>query len=377
MADRRRYTEWMPARFAKKLLAWYAVHGRDLPWRRTSDPYAIWVSETMLQQTRVETVLPYYARWVERFPTLASLAEADLSEVLRLWEGLGYYRRAHHLHAAARQVVQQRGGRLPTSIDGWRELPGVGPYTAAAVAAIACQVDVLALDGNLRRVLARVLDLDLDVRTPQGERLLRAFGQAHLPAGRAADFNQALMDLGALICTSRGPVCGLCPLLDACQARRHDRVLLRPVRRQRRRPVSELAAAAVLWRNGEVLVGQRPADGLLAGMWEFPGGRLTPAEPVEAGLARHLQERLGVTCRIGVHLGWVSHAYTHFSVNVSVHQARILKGRPRPIAHRSLRWASPQGLAELPMGKIDRTIAGWLQAPLERRGARRALKKLD
>ena len=209
----------MPTRLASDLLAWYATNQRHLPWRSTRDPYAIWVSEVMLQQTRVETVVPYYRRWLKRFPTVERLAHARPQGVLAAWEGLGYYRRALQLRRTAQAVVRDYGGKLPRSMEQLRQLPGIGPYTASAVAAFAFGADEIALDGNLRRVLARLIDLPVDPRTPDGEARLLRQARRHLPSGKASAFNQALMDLGALVCLPRHPQCQICPLRWTCRAR--------------------------------------------------------------------------------------------------------------------------------------------------------------
>ena len=205
---------------SRRLLDWYARAARSLPWRGESDAYAVWVSEIMLQQTRVETVIPYYERWLKRFPTLAALAEADEQDVLRLWEGLGYYSRARNLHRAARVVMAEHGGTLPSERAALERLPGIGRYTAGAIASMAFGLDEAALDGNIRRVLARVENVSLPARSPEGERRLWELAQAHLPPGRAGDYNQALMDLGATICTPAKPACLICPLAEVCQLAR-------------------------------------------------------------------------------------------------------------------------------------------------------------
>ena len=208
------------ADFAGRLLTWYAAHARVLPWRGTADPYAVLVSEFMLQQTRVETVIPYYQRWMEQFPTVQALAAAPLDAVLKTWEGLGYYARARNLHKAAQAIVSDFGGEIPATVAELRRLPGIGEYTAAAVASIAFNADVPALDGNLRRVLARVTALQIDPRSPQGLAQLNETANRLLPPGRAGDFNQALMDLSTAICTPTKPDCPACPLTDLCQAYR-------------------------------------------------------------------------------------------------------------------------------------------------------------
>src|SRR5512137_1830169 len=210
----------MPPLLSTRLLRWYAAHKRELPWRKTHDPYRIWVAEIMLQQTQVETVISYYMRWLRRFPTVARLAAAPLDEVLAHWEGLGYYARARNLHRAAKLLVEKSRGQLPQTLDGLRALPGIGLYTAAAIGSIAFGIDAAALDGNLKRVLARIFDVRQDVTSPGGEKSVRALAESLVPPGRAGDYNQALMDLGATICTPRAPRCDACPVQTLCEAYR-------------------------------------------------------------------------------------------------------------------------------------------------------------
>src|SRR3972149_3144610 len=270
---------------AAALLDWYAENARGLPWRRTRDPYAIWVSEIMLQQTRVETVIPYFDRWMRRFQSVEALARASQEEVLALWEGLGYYARARQMHRAAQEVVARHGGRLPSAIDELAHLPGIGRYTAAAIGAIACGAAAGALDGNLRRVLSRLFDLDEDPRSPRGEHKLLYMASAALPHGQAAAFNQALMDLGAAGCPARSPSRG--------------RGRGRPRRRGQREPPHREVPAAVIRRRGKVLIARRPEGKLLGGLWEFPGGKRERGESLEACLRRELREELGVAVRVG------------------------------------------------------------------------------
>ncbi len=311
----------------------------------------------MLQQTRVEAVTPYFDRWMKRFPDIASLASATLEDVLSLWEGLGYYSRAHNLHRAARLLVEENDGQVPASLEALRRLPGIGRYTAAAVAAIAFGVDALALDGNQRRVLARLFDLPIDPRTPQGERLLMEKAPELLPRGRAAAINQALMDLGSMVCTWRSPRCRNCPLASQCKARAHGTQESRPVRPARRTVPHHRVTAAVLRRGQSVLIAQRPVGGLLGGMWEFPGGKRERGETLEACLRRELREELGVTVRVGPRLGVFRHAYSHFRVTVYAYECTLRRGEPQPREHRRLRWAAVQALGRFPMGKVDRAIA--------------------
>lgn len=346
---------------ADALLAWYHRSARRLPWRDHPDPYAVWVSEIMLQQTRVETAVPYFEAWMRRFPRVQDLAAAPAQDVLRAWEGLGYYRRAVHLHRAAQQLMSERRGHWPQTADEWRALPGIGSYTAAAIAALAFGQDEIALDGNLRRVLARWIDLELDARSAEGERRLLGAARAALPAGMAAAFNQALMDLGATICTPRAPACHACPVRAVCLARRRGTQEQRPVRRRRSKPPLRQVAAAVLRRNGRVLIARRPEGKLLGGLWEFPGGTREPGESLDACLRRELQEELGITVRVGESLGAFQHAYTHFRVTVTAFECELRRGTPQALEHTRLLWIAPGRLGSYPMGKVDRAIARRLQ----------------
>jgi len=271
-------------------LRYYDEERRELPWRGEDDPYRIWVSEVMLQQTRVETVIPYYNRWIERFPDVESLARASQEEVLQAWKGLGYYRRARNLHRAAREVRERWDGALPGSPDELRELPGVGEYTAGAVASIAFGVAASAVDGNARRVLSRLLDL----ADPGAAELRRRAGEL-LDPERPGAFNQALMELGARICTPRRPACDACPLEEECLARERGTVEERPVPAPRT-PVREVevAVAVAVDGGGRVLLRRRPDSGLLGGMWEFPGTELEGEEdPADAAVGL-LLERPGL-----------------------------------------------------------------------------------
>jgi A/G-specific adenine glycosylase len=288
---------------SQALLVWYTDNARDLPWRNTHDAYAIWVAEIMLQQTRVETVIPYYERWMERYPTVADLAVASIDDVLRLWEGLGYYRRAHNLLRAAIEVVEQYDGQIPATQKILKSLPGIGAYTAAAVAALAFNIDAVALDGNLRRVFARLLDLEIDPRQPEGERRIRAWAENLLPTGQASAFNQGLMDLGAMVCLPGIPLCVECPLSAWCLAYEHGTQPIRPVKKPKGPIPHYLATAGVLQREGKVLIGRRPEEKLLGGLWEFPGGKQGQNESLEECLRRELEEELSLKVEVGSSLG--------------------------------------------------------------------------
>ncbi len=345
------------------LLEWYSVHARSLPWRGHNDPYVVWVSEVMLQQTRVETVIPYFQKWMERFPDVHALAAASQEQVLSAWEGLGYYSRARSLHRAAKILVEEYGGELPREVRDLRRLPGIGPYTAGAIASIAFGADEAALDGNIRRVLARVFDVDAQARSPEGERILYGLAADHLPKGKSGEYNQALMDLGAMVCTPRNPACSQCPLSEICQARALGIQEQRPVLVTRPEQPHYTVTAAVIQRNGRVLIARRPEDGLLGGLWEFPGGKRQEGEDLPACLQREINEELGVEVQVAEELGVYKHAYTHFRVTLHAYRCRLTAGEPRPIQASDLRWVFPGELHSFPMGKIDRQISRDLQIP--------------
>lgn len=340
-----------------------------MPWRGHSDPYAVWVSEIMLQQTRVETVIPYFERWMARFPSLQALAQASQQEVLQAWEGLGYYSRVRNLHQAAQKVVAELDGEIPSQVEGLRRLPGVGQYTAGAIASIAFGRDEPALDGNIRRVLARLFDVDLQLGSPQAEQRLWQLARQVMPPGRAGDMNQALMDLGATVCTPREPTCAACPLCDVCQARRLGVQEQRPVVKPAAPVPHYLVTAAVIRRaDGKILLARRPPEGLLGGMWEYPGGKLETGEDLPACLRREIREELGVEVEVGGGLGVYRHAYTHFRVTLHAFACRVISGEPQALHASQLCWAGEEELRTYPMGKIDRRITRRILGEVQNEG---------
>ena len=344
------------------LLAHYDAHRREMPWRGATDPYAILVSEVMLQQTRVETVRERYGAFLARFPTLRALAAASEAEVLKAWEGLGYYRRARNLRRAAVEVEAFHAGRLPATSEALRTLPGLGPYTAAAVASIAFGEPTAVVDGNVVRAAARWLDEDRDLDRSPARRRLEVAAQALLDPRRPGDWNQAVMDLGATICVPRNPRCLVCPVATWCRARaagREDRV----PRRKRRKPVPHHdIAAALVWRGGEVLVGRRPSDGLLGGLYEFPGGKVEPGETLAAACAREVAEETGLDVEVVELFRTVEHAYTHFTITLHVFHARVRGGRLRAHGVEDLRFVPTSALEELAFPRANRRVLDDLAA---------------
>ena len=300
------------ASFRAALLDFYDVHGRDLPWRSSSDPYAILVSEIMAQQTRVETVIPYYRRWLDRFPTVEALALAPEDDVLKAWEGLGYYSRARNLHRAARVLRESHDGKLPDTASALRDLPGIGPYTAGAVASIAFSRAEPAVDGNVRRVYARLFDEP----APSPKQVTRWAADVVDPR-RPGDFNQSLMELGATVCTPRGPSCEVCPVATWCRARTAGTVELRPLPRQRAAVRREVRDVAVLVRDAltpEVLMWRRPAKGLLAGLWEFPSRLISDITEPGDWVGEIVRERGLALPPARTALPDVAHLFTHLQV---------------------------------------------------------------
>jgi A/G-specific adenine glycosylase len=351
--------------FARRLLDWFAAEARDLPWRRNRTPYRVWLAEVMLQQTQVDTVAPYYERFLAHFPTVASLAQAPLREVLKLWEGLGYYARARNLHAAARQIVAEHDGQIPNTFEALLALPGVGHYTAGAVASIAFGRDVPAVDGNARRVLARVFAVREDVSRSAAQRKLETLAGELLPPGKAGPFNEALIELGATVCTLRAPACDRCPLRASCQARVAGEQEALPIRRPRKRPPHyDVTAAVTVDERGRVLVAQRHASDMLGGLWEFPGGKREDGETLPECLAREMREELDLAVEVGEQLVVVEHAYTHFRITLHAFRCRVVSGEPRCLDCAAFRWVSVAELDALPMSVADRKIARIVQEQL-------------
>lgn len=333
------------------LLKWYARHRRVMPWRDHPDPYAVWVSEVMLQQTRVETIIPYFEKWMKLFPDVISLAKAKEQDVLNAWEGLGYYTRARNLHKAAKIIASDFNGELPRDLQALRQLPGIGRYTVGMIASIAFKMDEPTLDGNLRRVFARLYDVTEFADSPTGEKILWGYAARNLPKGKAGDYNQALMDLGAMVCLPKKPRCLLCPLVTLCKARENGTQELRPVMKPKKQVPQYTHAAVVIVQRGRVLLSQRPVDGLLGGMWEFPNARVGENPAVE--LEKTLWSATKIRVKIEAELIIVNHAYSHFRVRVHAFRCRAVDIPKK----KNLKWVKLGELEDFPMGKVDRQIA--------------------
>jgi A/G-specific adenine glycosylase len=337
--------------FSRPVLEWFAAQARDLPWRKTYDPYQVWISEIMLQQTQIDRVINYFQRWMQAFPHVRALAAASQDQVFSLWEGLGYYNRARNLHRAAKLVTDQLGGELPRDHASWLALPGVGPYTAAAVCAIAFNQPHAVVDANVERIFARVFDLDRPVRQRATASFIREQALRLTPSAQARQFSQALMELGALVCQPRRPRCSACPLHDVCEARRLDIVLERPIPAKAVKYIPIAVATGVLMAQGLIYIQKRPATGVWAGLWEFPGGSIEGPETPQQALVREYLEETGFAIQALQKLAVIQHGYTKYRVTLHCFSCALPENRPTPppilTAAQEYRWVRPEKLADL------------------------------
>jgi A/G-specific adenine glycosylase len=332
---------------------WYRKQARDLEWRGTRDPYAIWISEIVLQQTRVDQGTPYILRFLKRFPTVEKLARAREDSVLKQWEGLGYYTRARNLHKASQVIANERNGEFPTTAKEWESLPGVGRYTAGAIASIAYDEQVPVVDGNVKRVLARLVDLDESIDSPAVTERCWEW-MAHLVRGKHPGmFNQSVMELGANVCTPKKVSCELCPLSDYCCSFAAGTVNERPVRTPKKKVPHHQIAIAAIRDDGRYLLGKRPSDGFLGGLWEFPGGKIESGESAEQALHREVGEELGIELGTTKFLASVDHAYSHFKVTLHVYLCDGVSGTPENKAHTELRWVTKKSFGKLAFPKAN------------------------
>lgn len=340
---------------ARALMEWFRGSGRRMDWRETEDAYRIWVSEVMLQQTRVETVTPYYRRFLRSFPTVRALAEAPLDRVLKCWEGMGYYARARNLHRAAGVVIDRHGGDLPRSTGALLALPGVGRSTAGAIAAIAFRQDVPILDSNVKRVVARLHAVREELRRSSVERRLWEYSRRMILPGKGRETALAMMDLGSMVCTPRNPACAACPLARWCEARRLRSQAAIPRRSAKKRlPHRDVVIAVIGNREGNLLIERRPDRGLLGGLWGFPGRKRERGETIAGALARGIREELGLHIEVLDKIGTIRHGFSHFRVTLHAYRCRTAGGRIR--RDRECRWAAPEELSRFAFPRAERKL---------------------
>jgi len=346
--------------FQTELLHWYRTNKRILPWRQTSDPYNIWISEAMLQQTQVKTVIPYYNRFLKEFPTVRELAGDDRQKVLKMWEGLGYYSRAVNLHKAAKMVVAEFAGKIPSELNLIKKLPGVGDYISAAVLSIAFRKPLAVVDGNVKRVLARLYCLTEPVNDFKKKKSFFEKANLLLNKNFPGDHNQAMMELGALICTPRNQNCDICPVCRFCSAFQNKVVVEYPKKIAKAKTPLYYIAIGVIYNDGKMLITKRKEKGLLGGLWEFPGGKREPKESAETACIREIKEETGLRVSIIRHLKTVRHAYTHFKISMEVFICRYESGNVRLNGPVDFRWITKDEISDFPFPKSNHKFIGML-----------------
>jgi len=350
-------------KFQRKLLQWFRFSQRELQWRKTRDPYQIWISEIMLQQTQVITVGSYYERFIRRFPNVHDLANAPVGDVMKMWEGLGYYSRARHLHLAAKMIVKQYYGILPDSLEQLISLPGIGRYTAGAILSIAFGKRMPVLDGNVMRVFTRLFHITENIQKSDTQKHLWALAETMLPGKNIRDYNQGLMELGGMICKPKHPLCDACPVAEMCRAKELGIQEQLPVKSVRKPIPHYDVVAGIIRKNGRFLITLRPPRGLLGGLWEFPGGKVENGETFEQSLKREIAEELGIKIKIDSLFTSVKHAYTHFKITLHVFQCRYRSGEIRMNGCDDYRWIGPSRLNEFAFPGADRKVIEQLMKP--------------
>lgn len=350
-------------KFRRALLKWFAANRRRLPWQdgssglnKKAQAYRIFISEIMLQQTRLDQALPYYERWIKNVPDFETLVKTPMQKLLKLWEGLGYYARVRHLKKAAQIIVRHYGGQIPPDYAKILALPGVGDYTAAALASFVHGLPYLSIDGNVFRVLSRILAESLSFSSQADRRKLSEAASYLLDRQNPGAFNRALMRLGALVCLPKSPKCQICPVSFFCKAYQNGSVEKYPLpKRKLERPHYQIVAG-IIWKGGKVLIAQRKPDGLLGGLWEFPGGKKQPGESLKAACRREIKEETGVLVRVAKLAQIVEHGYSHFSITLSVFHCFYKNGTPQPLGCQKLKWVGPQDLGKYPFPKANQLI---------------------
>ena len=342
--------------FQKKLLLWYRANKRSLPWRQTESPYHIWISEIFLQQTRVESVVPYYTRFIDKFPCIEQLASADLQSVLKCCEGIGYYSRIRNLHKTAKILQKEYKGRFPDIFSDIVRLPGIGEYTAAAICSIAFDQKFPAIDGNVLRVYSRLFSIKEDILKSSVRKRIKTIVEETMPSDSCGEFNQAVMELGALLCTPANPVCAKCPVVNFCTAREENIQSGLPFKKQKKSVPSYHVGAGLVWKSGKILITRRPEEGFLGGLWELPGGKKEENETIEQCIAREIREEVRVQVKVSEFFKRIKHAYSHFHIILDVYHCQWIKGDPECISCIDWCWADISQLRSFPFPRANKKI---------------------
>jgi A/G-specific adenine glycosylase len=343
--------------FAANLLNWYQDHKREMPWRGELDPYKIWVSEIMLQQTRVDQATPYFQNFISLFPTVFDLANASQQEVLKAWEGLGYYSRARNLHAAAKTVVEDYKGHLPEDYDEIIKLKGIGPYTAAAVTSIAFNKPNPVVDGNVIRVLTRYFGIEDDTRSTKTRNNIQELANDLIDVESPGDFNQALMELGSEVCTPSNPDCTNCPIQDGCIATKMAKTVVIPYKSPtKKKPHYTIGVGIIEREDDKILIALRPEEAMLGGLWEFPGGKQNDGEDIQQTVERELKEELGIQVQAYKELMSLKHTYSHFSITMHAWFCKLISGEAKPKESQEIKWVEISELEKFPFPKANKVL---------------------
>jgi len=343
--------------FTENLLGWYQDHKREMPWRGEKDPYKIWISEIMLQQTRVDQAWPYFENFMRQFSTVYDLAESDQQQVLKAWEGLGYYSRARNLHAASKMIVEDFNGKLPESYDEIIKLKGIGPYTAAAITSIAFNKPNAVVDGNVIRVITRYYGIEDDVRSAKTTRQVQELVNELISHKYPAEFNQGMMELGATICSPTKPDCDQCPIQAGCIATKIAKTDSIPYKsKTKKKPHKEIGVGIIEREDGKVLIALRPEDVMLGGLWEFPGGKQEKGESITQTVERELMEELDIEVHAFEKFMSFKHTYSHFSITMNAYLCTLISGTPKPKSSQEIRWVEKSELIEYPFPKANKVL---------------------
>ena len=338
---------------SNELIKWFKKNKREMPWRSDKTPYRVWISELMLQQTKVDQVIPFYNKWMNHFPTLSSLSKASQDEILKLWEGLGYYSRARNIYKSSRIIDEKYNGIFPSNPSEIESLPGIGPYTKAAICSIAFNLNYAVLDGNVMRVLSRIYLYDKDISLSSSKKDLQKIADRILPEGNASNFNESIMELGALICTPKKTDCIRCPIKKSCLAYKESVVLKYPFKAPKKKiPEITVGAAVIIYKN-KILISQRRPGQMLEGLWEFPGGKKEDQESIQECIKREIKEELDIDIIIDKHLVTVNHLYSHFKMKMHTYFVKIKKGMPKSMEGQNFEWISLRDIRNRPFSKAD------------------------
>ena len=331
--------------FSSDILNWYYKNNYEFPWRNNSDPYAIWLSEVMLQQTQTATVIPFYNRWLAKLPDIQSVAESHIDIILKMWEGLGYYNRARNFHTACKIIIKKHNGKMPHDLSTFSTLPGVGPYIASAVMSIAFNVPVPAIGGNAVRVSSRINSVNIPF--PKSKQIINSYLENLIDVEHPGDFNQAIMDLGRELCTPTHPSCQTCPVQNYCSSFVDNTVDKYPIRLKKQPAPNLKVAVGIIWKNNKILISRRKNGGFLGGLWEFPGGKIKQGESGSECVVRELLEELNVLVHPISHIKNVRHSYTHFSITLEAYKCQYKSGEIKAVGCADFRWVHPQEMKQL------------------------------